>query len=125
VIVITSVEELRLLALRPWLQLRAQRIQLALDHLASADKESWENRLARDLVDCGCRLGGTLLMIALVVVAGVALASPSLVRAAPVRTAGVAVAILVASAVVGKMIGLSLAQRRFRGSIAELARRVS
>jgi hypothetical protein len=102
--------------------LRRRKLRLALPELSPSESQSWELQLNREAGECGCKTGGLFLVLTALALLIVVLHQPSLLLNTPVRSAALGAAALVASGVLGKMIGLVLARARFRRAITDLSR---
>ena len=99
-----------------------QRLRTYLKSLPADEAAAWEQRLEWHRRDCGCRVGSVVLLSTIAV--WIVYSFLSLSVRPWQRSVGIGILILFASGLVGKLIGLGLAQVRFNLTVRRLRKRI-
>lgn len=99
-----------------------QKLQTYLRSLPADEATAWVKRLEYYKRDCGCRVGSVAMLSAIAL--WIVYAFPSLSVRPWQRSVGMGILVLFAGGLVGKIIGLGLAQVRFNRTVRRLRKRI-
>lgn len=98
---------------------RFEAIELATDALDESERVRWEARLLARYTACGCDTGAVAVLLALAGALVAGLASPN---QPSWGGAGIALALCLAAALVGKVVGIAVARLRLARDVRRLGR---
>jgi len=124
VLIIRTADQLRSYGNSPLMKTK-QPLLLQLPELSAEESTAISERINHDLNECGCSLGAKFMISALLLVVGWLFTQPLMFSPALLWQLPLMLAIVVAAAGTGKMMGISRARRRAKHEVELLLKTVS
>ena len=104
---------------------RGVKVVVAIDGMVQSERALWEARINRLTRACGCELGAISTLLAATSYTGCALAVRQVTATHWINRIGIGLVVVLAAAILGKVIGLGYARIQLAATLVELRRRAA